>query len=147
MAVGVRQQASRAFVAVLLLLARTYNLILTVNRDSSTEELLKAYRKLLLKTRPDKGGKAAHLRKLRTAKEDWEKALLKILYPVLFPFIARAEQLSTHAHLESYWTAPTYSRRRRVRSEAVTDFFPEQLRTQTESKHGAKQCGLAPPPC
>ena len=41
--------ATRAFVTVLLLLARSYDLALTVNRDSSPEQLVKAYRKVLLK--------------------------------------------------------------------------------------------------
>ena len=44
--------ATRAFVAVLLSLARAYQLALDVNRDSSRELLLKAYKKLLLKVHP-----------------------------------------------------------------------------------------------
>ena len=41
--------ATRAFVTVLFLLARRYELALEVNRDSTPERLVKAYRKLLLK--------------------------------------------------------------------------------------------------
>jgi len=41
--------ATRAFVTVLLLLARRYELVLEVNRDSSPERLVKAYKKVLLK--------------------------------------------------------------------------------------------------
>ena len=48
--------ATRAFVTVLLLLARQYELALDINRDSPAERLLKAYKKVLLKTHPDKGG-------------------------------------------------------------------------------------------
>jgi hypothetical protein len=66
--------ATRAFVAVLLLLARSYELVLQVNRDSSPEQLVKAYRKVLLKTHPDKGGKKEDQQKLQEAKENWDRA-------------------------------------------------------------------------
>jgi curved DNA-binding protein CbpA len=66
--------AARAFVAVLLLLARRYELVLEVNRDSSPERLLKAYRKVLLKAHPDKGGSKVDTQKLQAAKASWEKA-------------------------------------------------------------------------
>ena len=65
--------ATRAFVAVLLALARSYEVALTVNRDSRPEELLKAYRKLLLKTHPDKGGRTCDQQRLQQAKEHFEQ--------------------------------------------------------------------------
>ena len=37
-------QGTRAFVKVLLTLAKVYELALTVNRDSSEKDLLKAYK-------------------------------------------------------------------------------------------------------
>ena len=49
--------ATRAFVALLLLLARRYELVLEVNRESSPEELVKAYKSLFRKVHPDRGGK------------------------------------------------------------------------------------------
>ena len=55
--------ATRAFVAVLLALARRFEVLLAVNRDSSAEQLVKAYRKLLLKTHPDKGGRKVDFQK------------------------------------------------------------------------------------
>jgi hypothetical protein len=64
--------ATRAFVVVLLALAKRYKLLLTVNRDSSTEQLVKAYRKLLLKAHPDKGGRKVDFQKLQQAKETWD---------------------------------------------------------------------------
>ena len=66
--------ATRALVSVLLTLSRSYLLVLTVNRDSSPEQLLKAYRKVLLKAHPDKGGKKEDVQKLQAAKEAWDKA-------------------------------------------------------------------------
>ena len=71
-----RDVAVRAFVRILLLLAKSYELVLTVNRVSSAEDLRKAYRKLSLKTHPDKGGKKGDQQKLQQAKEAWEKVLL-----------------------------------------------------------------------
>ena len=65
--------AARAFVAVLLTLARSYEVALKVNRDSSPDELLGAYRKLLLKTHPDKGGRKCDQQRLQQAKEHFEK--------------------------------------------------------------------------
>ena len=55
--------ATRAFVGVLLALARAYDLALQVNRDSAHDAILRAYRKVLLEVHPDKGG--SHADKLR----------------------------------------------------------------------------------
>ena len=74
MPVSALASATRAFVSVLLALARAYGLTAGANRDSKPEDLLKVYRRLLLKTHPDKGGKKADLQKLQAAKEKWEKA-------------------------------------------------------------------------
>ncbi len=62
--------ATRAFVAVLLLLARRCELVLEVNRDSSAERLVKAYKKVLLKAHPDKGGKKEDTQNLQAAREE-----------------------------------------------------------------------------
>ena len=66
--------ATRAFVALLLALSRRYELVLEVNRDSSPELLVKAYKKVLLKAHPDKGGSKEATQKLLNAKADWESA-------------------------------------------------------------------------
>ena len=60
--------ATRAFVKVLLALARTYELALQVNRESSAEQLVKAYKKVLLKAHPDKGGRKEDVQKLQEVK-------------------------------------------------------------------------------
>ena len=62
--------ATSAFVAVLLALARQYELVLQVNRDSPADQLAKSSKKLLLKAHPDKGGRKADLQKLQAAKEE-----------------------------------------------------------------------------
>ena len=66
--------ATRAFVKVLLSLARFYELSLQANRDTPPEQLLKAYRRVLLKAHPDKGGAKEHVQELQAAKEKWENA-------------------------------------------------------------------------
>ena len=65
--------ATRAFVAVLLSLARAYQLSVQVNRGSSAEELLQAYKRVLLKAHPDKGGNNEHTQRLQAAKETWQQ--------------------------------------------------------------------------
>ena len=59
--------ATRAFVSVLLALARAYDLALQVNRDSARDAILRAYRKVLLKVHPDKGGSHADTLRLQAA--------------------------------------------------------------------------------
>jgi len=49
--------AKRAFVSVILALCSAYHTATTVNRDSDDKDLLRLYRRLLLKVHPDKGGK------------------------------------------------------------------------------------------
>ena len=65
-------QATRAFVKVLLTLAQVYELALTVNRDSSEKDLLKAYKRVALKAHPDKGGANKDFKTLQAAREKWE---------------------------------------------------------------------------
>ena len=65
-------QATRAFVKFLLTLAQVYELALTVNRDSSEKDLLKAYKRVALKAHPDKGGANKDFKTLRAAREKWE---------------------------------------------------------------------------
>ena len=60
--------ATRAFVSVLLALERAYDLALQVNRDSAHDAILRAYRKVLLKAHPDKGGSHADTLRLQAAK-------------------------------------------------------------------------------
>ena len=62
-------QAARALVKVLLSLARVYELTLTVNRDSSEPDLLKAYRRVALKAHPAKFASNDNLRKFQQAEE------------------------------------------------------------------------------
>ena len=50
------QQAKRVFVKVLLSTALAYQLALTVKHDSEDATLLTAYRHVLKKVHPDKGG-------------------------------------------------------------------------------------------
>ena len=67
--------ATRAFVSVLLALARAYSIAgVDVNRDASTPDLQKAYRKVLLKVHPDKGGSKKDAQRLQTAREEWDRA-------------------------------------------------------------------------
>ena len=65
-------QATRAFVKVLLTLAKAYELALTVTRDSPEKDLLKAYKRVALKAHRDKGGTNKDFKSLQEAKEKWE---------------------------------------------------------------------------
>ena len=55
-------------------LAKAYQLIVDVNRDSNDVPIMMAFRRVALKAHPDKGGKKGDMQKLTAAKEEWEKA-------------------------------------------------------------------------
>ena len=74
MAVSVAQAARRALVRVLQALATVYSLALGLNREATDLEVTKAYKRVLLKAHPDKGGNTADAQKLQAAKEGWDKA-------------------------------------------------------------------------
>ena len=66
--------AKRAFVSVLLELARTYDVPTDVTRDSPDTVLLQAYKKVALKAHPDKGGSDIDQARLFAARDRWEEA-------------------------------------------------------------------------
>ena len=71
---GKLQAARRGFVALMKRLAKTYAAPLALTRDSTDALLLRAYRNLLLKVLPDKGGAVAHQQAPQDAKETWQSA-------------------------------------------------------------------------
>jgi len=66
--------AKRAFIRVLLAFAAQYAVGVTVNRDSTDAEIVKAYRRVVRKVHPDKGGRDEDAKKLLAAKEEGDDA-------------------------------------------------------------------------
>ena len=58
---------------VLLYVAKAYGITPGVIHDSSQPDIAKAYKRVVLKAHPDKGGDPRHFRKLQEAKEEWDK--------------------------------------------------------------------------
>ena len=63
-------RAKRAFVTLLLSLARSYGLVLDLNRDSDDLVVQRAYKRVLLKVHPDKGGAKRDTQRLQQSRED-----------------------------------------------------------------------------
>ena len=68
------EKAKRAFVSLLVLLSRSYHVILPVTRKSSDAQLLSAFKRLVRATHPDKGGKNEDQQRLNAAKDRFEEA-------------------------------------------------------------------------
>ena len=68
MPVSPLQQAKRALVTLLLLLASGYQVVLAVTRDSPDADVKKVVRKLAAKCHPDKGGRKEDMQRLLTAR-------------------------------------------------------------------------------
>ena len=66
--------AKRSLVSLLLRLAVAYQVVISVNRTSPDAGVKAAFRKVVLKVHPDKGGDNAEFQKLQEAKEQWEAA-------------------------------------------------------------------------
>ena len=66
--------AKRALVTLLLRLAAAYHIVIAVNRDSADRAVTDAYKKVILKAHPDKGGRTKDFQMLQNAKENWVNA-------------------------------------------------------------------------
>ena len=66
--------AKRTLVTLLLRLAAAYQVVVSINRDSPDVKVTQAFRKVVLKVHPDKGGSLADAQKLQEAREAWDKA-------------------------------------------------------------------------
>lgn len=74
MAAGPVQIAKRALVSLLLALAQEYGVCLTLKREDSDALINAAYRKVVKRVHPDKGGRVADAQKLQAARERWMNA-------------------------------------------------------------------------
>ncbi len=72
MPTSAKQLAKRAFVTVLLEVARACGLSPTVNRDTPDKQLEKVFKKVCLKAHPDKGGSNELFQKLQGARDKWK---------------------------------------------------------------------------
>ena len=67
-------RAKRSLVSVLLRLAAACGLALDITRESEDGAVLQAYRRVVKKVHPDKGGSKKRFQELQGAKEAWETA-------------------------------------------------------------------------
>ena len=74
MAVSQALTIRRALVKVLVSLASLYGVILSVARESTDDQVLAGYKKLIRKVHPDKGGKTEDAQRLQSAKDFWGTA-------------------------------------------------------------------------
>ena len=65
-------RATRALVKVIITLARAYQVAVTVTRDSPEPDILRAYKQVVRKAHPDKGGRGTDFHALHDAKEKWD---------------------------------------------------------------------------
>ena len=72
MPMSVHQRSKRAFVQVILSLAAAYGLVTQVNRDSDDEAIKAAYRRVVRRVHPDKGGSVADAQRLQAVKDEWD---------------------------------------------------------------------------
>jgi len=69
MPVSVIQAAKRALVTLLVAFARHYQVTLTISRESGDADVVKAFKEVVLKAHPDKGGRAGDASKLNDARD------------------------------------------------------------------------------
>ena len=114
--------AKRALVSLLLALAQQHGVRVSVTRDSADTAVEAAFRAVVKKVHPDKGGRVADAQRLQNAREKWRSAKAKAapgsrpqqkphgLLPVSGgkksrPFLIRSSAvlLTYHGVLESAW--------------------------------------------
>ena len=71
MVASAKQLAKRAFLTILLEVARLYGLQPNINRESGDGDLEKTWKKVILRAHPDKGGDKGMFQKLSAARGKW----------------------------------------------------------------------------
>jgi len=74
MALSPLEKAKRAFVSLLLLLARAHGLALGISRESPDPAVLTAFRRVSRKVHPDRGGSLAESQRWNAARDAWDEA-------------------------------------------------------------------------
>ena len=69
--------AKRALVSLLLALAQQYGVCLQISRESPDSRVESAFRSIVKKVHPDKGGNVADMQRLQKAMEEWRSAKRK----------------------------------------------------------------------
>ena len=124
--VSVAVQARRALVTVQLALAAAYRIVFSVTRDATDDAVLAAYKRVLRRAHPDKGGSKADAQKLLGAKEAWDRAKAPRGRPRQADKPARSNKVETNS-LEP--ADPEQARRTfRILSRAVLLIYNEQWR-------------------
>ena len=121
MASGGPQQAKRAFVKVLFTIAALYGCRVELTRESPDEALTKAFKRVALKARPDKGGLLKHAQALNAAKAPpWHACLSQTAVCVHFTNGCRARRRRCmHVFQKLEYVCTSRTRAERVeRSEA-----------------------------
>ena len=111
--VSVAVQARRALVRILFVLAAAYGIVLSVTREATNDVILAAYKRVLRRAHPDKGGSKADTQKLFGAKEALELAKAPRGRPRQADKLARSNKVETNS-LEP--TDPEQARRTFVTS-------------------------------
>lgn len=113
MAASLAQLAKRAFVSLLLALAQQYRVRVTLSRDSADHVVEAAFRSVVKKVHPDKGGAVGDAQRLQQAREEWKGAKAKGPRPGRRPVTVAAAVLTAGER-------ETQSRKSfRIRSSAV----------------------------
>ena len=105
----------RAFVSVLLSLAVAYGVAPDINRDSDDDAILQAYRRVVKKVHPDKGGNKKKFQALQGAKEEWDKAR-QAARPAGNPELSGGKLVPSNAALSA---RSAQSRQYRISAQAV----------------------------
>jgi len=72
MAASACQLAKRAFLTLLIVVAKLYGLSAGVNRNSSDQDIEKSFRMVSKRAHPDKGGATDKYQDLISAREKWQ---------------------------------------------------------------------------
>ncbi|CAK0894420.1 unnamed protein product [Prorocentrum cordatum] len=148
-------QARRALVKLLLTAAAAYSVVVRLHRDSQDSEVIAAFRKVLRKARPDKGGADEHAKQLNAAKERWDQmpVVSEMRHPKGFSFqqerrivLLREATQSDGSHMEWSEIAKKVKNLlgKRPRPRHVANTYRRAPARRGPLKYDYKKCGKKP---